>query len=170
MKYSKAQILYHWLTVVLLAVMALSGIAYTYDWLDKEVIDLHQVLGQLFIALLVARLAARLMNRAPAVTPAHSGFEMVMSRIVHVGFYICLIAYVATGYVAASGLGEPALIAPISQTFARSDLGEQILEAHFMLKWVVLGLLTLHIAAVLKHQFWDRDGTFSNMTLATRKP
>ena len=108
MKYSKAQIFYHWVSVMLLIIMTLSGLAYTYDWLGKGVINLHQIVGQLFIALLAIRLFARLKRRATSTPPAQSGIQAAMARIVHVGFYGCLIAYVATGYVSASGLGDPA--------------------------------------------------------------
>ncbi|MEO0916599.1 MAG: cytochrome b/b6 domain-containing protein, partial [Pseudomonadota bacterium] len=83
--------------------------------------------------------------------------------------YAALIALVLTGYVAASALGDTRLLFPIDRTFARSDIGETLLDAHFSLKWVLLALLTLHLGAALKHAVFDRDGTFSGMAFPSRK-
>lgn len=169
MKYSKAQIIYHWLTVAVLIAMVLSGLAYTYDWIDKGSMGFHQIAGQAFIAILIMRLIARLTHPTKAGRTHHTSFEDLMARTVHGGLYICMIAYVVTGYVAASGLRDPMLLAPVNQGFARSDTGELFLEAHFALKWILLALFTIHIVAVLKHRFWDKDATNSNMTLTFRK-
>ncbi len=169
MKYSKAQIIYHWLSFAVLSVMALSGLAFTYDWIDKGSIGLHQIAGQLFIVVLGARLIARLIRPLERGDTPHGRFEVMAAHIVHGGLYLCMIAYVVTGYIAASGLGDPMLVAPLNQAFARSDTGEWFLEAHFALKWVLLALFTIHIAAVLKHRFWDKDRPLTNMTLTLRK-
>ncbi len=169
MKYSKAQIIYHWLTVAVLAAMVLSGLAYTYDWIDTGSIRLHQIVGQVFIVILLIRMTARLTHPVKTTATHHTPFEVLMARLVHGGLYLCMIAYVVTGYVAASGLRDPLLIAAVDQGFARSDTGELFLEAHFTLKWVLLALFALHLAAVLKHRFWDKDTTNSNMTLTFRK-
>lgn len=169
MKYSKAQISYHWLSFAVLIAMAVSGLAYTYDWLGSGSMGFHQIAGQIFIIVLIARIIARLMR--PVVIDANhpASWEDLSAKLVHGGLYLCMIAYVVTGYIAASGLNDPLLAAPVSQAFARSDTGELMLEAHFMLKWVLLGLVTLHIAAALKHRFWNKDNTFSHMTLTFRK-
>lgn len=165
MKYSKAQVSLHWITVVLLIGMAGSGLAYSYDWADDGVLDLHQVVGQALIVTLVLRIALRLVRPPQATPPLHAAWERALAHAVHIGLYLCLVAFVATGYVAASGLGTPALLAPLDKGFARSDLGETLLEAHYTLKWVLLGLFVLHIAGVLKHAVLDRDATLSHMRL-----
>ena len=169
MKYSKAQIINHWLTVAVLLAMVLSGLAYSYDWVDTGSIRLHQIVGQAFIALLVVRIVARVAYPITIDHTSHRPGEDLMARIVHSGLYLCMIAYVITGYIAASGLRDPTLIAPVNQSFARSDVGELFLDAHFTLKWILLALFTIHIAAVLKHRFWDKDDTVSNMTLTFKK-
>ena len=169
MKYSKTQITYHWLTVALLVIMALSGFAYSYDWIGNGIIRLHQVAGQLLILVLCARLASRLFGHRPVDDIARAFWERQAARVVHASLYVCLIAYVVTGYVAASGLRDPLLIAPLNQALARSDGGELFLEAHFALKWVLLVLVSVHIAATLKHRFWDKDDTFSQMTFTSKK-
>ncbi len=87
----------------------------------------------------------------------------------HLGLYTALITMTVTGYVAASALGQTALALPVSQSFARSDIGEALLLTHLALKWVLLALVGLHLAGVLKHALQDRDGTLSRMTSQPRK-
>ncbi|KQB95934.1 hypothetical protein AL073_14840 [Loktanella sp. 1ANDIMAR09] len=169
MTYTKAQIIFHWLTAAVLIVMVLTGLAYTYDWLDADTMQLHQIAGQILIVVVVARLIARFWHPATPAAKPHHPLEAVMAKIVHAGLYICLIAYLITGYIAASGLRDPLLIAAVDQGFARSDTGEWFLEAHFTLKWILLALFAIHIIAVLKHRFWDKDLPLSNMTLTPRK-
>ena len=72
------------------------------------------------------------------------------------------------GYVSASGLRRTELLFPIDVTFARSDLGELFMEAHFTLKWVLLAVLALHVLGTLKHSFIDRDNTFRNIWIAKK--
>lgn len=169
MKYSKTQIINHWLTVAVLIVMVLSGLAYTYDWVDTGSMGLHQIAGQVFIAIVVVRIIARLTHPVKADHAAHTPVENLMARVVHTALYLCMIAYIVTGYIAASGLRDPMLIAAVDQGFARSDIGELFLEAHFALKWILLALFSIHLVAVLKHRFWDKDTTSSHMTLTFRK-
>lgn len=169
MKYSTAQISYHWISFAILVVMALSGLAYTYDWVDAGSMGLHQIAGQIFLVVLAARIIARLMRPVVADGHLHSPMEERIARVVHGGLYLCMIAYAVTGYVAASGLRDPMLVAPVNQGFARSETGELFLEAHFALKWVLLALVTLHVAALLKHRLWDKDTTASHMTLNFKK-
>ncbi|PJI85408.1 cytochrome b561 [Yoonia maricola] len=169
MRYSRAQIVYHWLTVAVLAFMVLSGLAYNYDWIDTGSIRFHQLLGQIFIVLLAARLITRLIYPVTPDHADHTAFEVIAARIVHGGLYLCMIAYVFTGYIAASGLRDPMLLAPVNQAFARSDAGEWLLEAHFTLKWILLALFTLHFAGALKHLLWQQNKPISNMTPTFRK-
>ncbi|MEL6682709.1 MAG: cytochrome b/b6 domain-containing protein [Pseudomonadota bacterium] len=169
MKYSVAQIAYHWLTVVFIAVLVLSGLAYTYDWAENNILSVHQIVGQILILVIAVRLGSRLFGHQPVSDKLTPTWESRAAQVVHLALYAVIVAYLTTGYVAASGLRDPMLVAPISQSLARSDLGELFLEAHFALKWVLLGLFAIHLAAVAKHHFWDQDDTLFNMTPTFRK-
>ncbi|APX12901.1 hypothetical protein BWR18_15325 [Tateyamaria omphalii] len=161
--------IFHWLTAALVGVMLVTGFAYTNDLWGKAAITGHQISGQALILVLAGRIIMRVVGPRVTVGAVHSFWERGLAIIVHLSLYLCLIALTLTGYVAASALGETALALPIDRTAARSDLGEMFLDAHFTLKWVLLALLTVHIAASLKHAFFDRDGTFSRMTFQPRK-
>lgn len=167
MTYSTAQITFHWLTVLLLLVLIGSGLAYSYEWAGREALQAHQIAGQALIVILGFRLIARFSHHVPHAE-GHAVWERTLASGVHVALYLCLIAFVVTGYVSASALTNNMLSFPVSRSFARSDTGEILLEIHYLLKWVLLGLFTLHFAGALKHMIIDRDGTMSRMLFSSR--
>ena len=169
MRYSVAQVSYHWITFALILVMAGTGMAYSYDWADGDIMIVHQIAGQFLIVVLVLRLATRLTRRTPAAPTDHAAWEHALANLVQFALYAVLIAYVASGYISASGETDNVLIAPVSLTFARSDTGEAILELHYILKWVLLGLLSLHVAGALKHVVVDKDETMAAMSFHRNK-
>jgi len=168
MKFSKAQVVYHWLSFAVILIMASTGLGYSYDLFGDGAMQVHQIAGQVLIALLVLRIATRLTRRTPDVSNAHAPWERLLSGMVQLALYGVLIAYVTTGYVSASADTSNALLAPVGLGFALSDTGERLLEIHYLLKWVLLGLVALHVAGALKHLIIDRDDTFSQMTLGNK--
>lgn len=169
MRYSRPQILYHWLSAGLIVIMVGTGMAYSYDLADDGAMMVHQIAGQSLIVVLVIRLITRFLRPPHPVETAHHKVEKILSQLVHLGLYLVMIAFVVTGYISASAETDSALIAPVSLAFARSDMGEMILEVHFLLKWALLALVALHIAGALKHHFWDKDATLSQMTFSAKR-
>ena len=165
--YSSQQIALHWVTFALVLIMAGTGLAYSYEWADSGAMTAHQVAGQLLIVVLILRLVTRARTGAPTPLETHTSAERRLAHIVHFGLYAVLIAFVVTGYVAASAETRNALVAPVGLGFARSDTGEALLETHYALKWALLALFALHIAGALKHTLIDRDTTLSRMLPTT---
>ena len=100
---------------------------------------------------------------------AHAAWEKALSSSIHFALYAALLVFVVTGYVSASALRDTSLLFPVDLAFARSDTGEMLLETHYAMKWVLLALLSLHIAGAIKHLVIDRDQTLSNMWFSTAK-
>lgn len=167
MKYTTAQVAYHWISFAMILFMAGSGMAYSLELIDKSALTAHQIAGQILIVVLVLRIISRATHERPANEA--STWEHRLAQATHLALYLVMVAYVVTGYVSASGLNTPALLAPMDIGFARSDMGERFLDAHYQLKWALLALVTLHICGALKHRFWDKDDTLSNMTFTNRK-
>lgn len=166
MLYQPNHIILHWISAGLVLWLVYTGLAYSFDWAGDWAITAHQITGQILIGVIVLRLMARAQT---SPQPGHDAdrptWQKTLSRAVHLGLYAVLIAFVITGYVSASALREPALIAPVSQGFARSDMGETLLEVHFALKWALLGFLALHIAGAAKQML---TSTPSNMIMLKR--
>ena len=153
----------HWTTAALMFALVTSGLLYSYEIVGSNALIFHQWGGQLLLVLVFIWIGVRLAFGVGPRFPDHVWWENILAAIVKITLYILLIAYVVTGYVSASGLRSTELFFPINVAFARSDLGDLFMEAHFALKWVLLAVLALHLLGTLKHSFIDRDNTFRNM-------
>jgi cytochrome b561 len=95
------------------------------------------------------------------------------ASVTHGLLYVLLIALPLMGWANASAHGWtvslfhvvplPALAA------AGSAFGHTLGDVHKLTAWVLLGLIGLHVAAALFHQFVIRDGTLSRMLPGARK-
>lgn len=173
MIYSRYHIVFHWITALLILVMLATGLAYSYELGGKGAMTTHQWAGQILIIVLLLRLGGRIVNRprpAQDGQTLHGPLERLLAHATHIALYLVMIAFVVTGYVSASAFTQSALLAPVDIVFARSPAGERFLDAHYMMKWVLLGLLALHFSGTLKHLIWDRDNTLSRMLSSSPKP
>ena len=168
MKYSYGIIFLHWTTTALMFALATSGILYSYKIVGSNALIFHQWAGQILLVLVFIWIGVRLAFGVGPSNPDHVWWEKMLAALVKITLYILLFAYVITGYVTASGLKSTELLFPINVAFARSDLGELFMEAHFALKWVLLAVLALHLLGTLKHSFIDRDNTFRNMWITKK--
>jgi len=133
-----------------------------YDW--------HKVIGITILALMVARLAYRLLHGAPRSEPTLAGWEKGLSHVVHWSIYALLFALPISGYLGISygdylntfGVKLPGLVA-LHDGDNHEKISEQIFNLHKIGAIVVLTLVGLHIAAVLYHRFVRGDGVLSRM-------
>jgi polyisoprenoid-binding protein YceI len=97
-------------------------------------------------------------------------WEKTLSKLVHVGFYVVLIAMPLTGWltVSTSRIAVPTLLygtipwphIPVVSQLApgAKHLWNAIgANAHETLAWLAYGLVALHVAGALKHQLFSRD-------------
>jgi cytochrome b561 len=152
--------------------------------------QLHKSIGLTVLALSLVRLGWRLMNPPPPM-PAHMpGWERFIAVATHWAFYALMIGlplsgwlYVSTGWsihdeaplpVATHWFGlfqVPALFGLNQADLGvREDAAEAALTAHAYLAYAALGLAALHVAAALKHQFFDRDEVLAHMVPGLRAP
>ena len=154
--YSRVQIVLHWIVVLLLiSQYATSGaivrthslhmIGQRQSPTDLMLHLLHNRLGLLLVAVMLARLVYRLWAGTPQLRPA--GRSALIAGLVHAAFYAALITEGLSGAVA-SYLWWPA-----------STL-------HVVLFKILLGLVAIHVAAALWHQFILKDAALRRMGLA----
>lgn len=137
--------------------------------------QLHKSLGLTVLVLSLARLAWRLWNPPPPL-PEHMGpLSRFAAHGAHVLFYALMIGMPLTGWamVSASPLGLPTIvfgwfewphIAWLEAVPDKAAVEEQLKQVHATAGLIMLGLVGLHVAAALKHQFVDRDGLLARMT------
>ena len=183
--YSRAAIILHWLIALLIIGNLIGGLLMDY-FLDSadpamkklgfQIIQLHKSFGLTVLVLSLARLGMRLSAGFPPLPGHMTGLERVLARITHYGFYALMLLIPLSGWVmvSASTLGFPTsyfglfdwphLPIPTSKETSGSAS-----EVHEILGYMAIGLISLHVAGALKHQFFDRDDVLSRMLPALRR-
>jgi cytochrome b561 len=133
----------------------------------------HKSLGLTILILSVARLAWRIANPPPPLPSGMKGWEVAAAKFTHVAFYALMIGVPIGGWVIIStspyniathwwGLFEwPQL--PLADLPFRKALNEMAKQGHEIGAFSIIGLLVLHIGAVLKHMFVNEDDVASRM-------
>lgn len=159
----------HWVVVGLLIVQVTLGkIAHELPvGLDKlALLARHKSVGITILGLALIRLAWRFYDRPPP-SPPMPGWQRLAAQVNHWALYALLLAMPLTGWMMSSAANFPVswfglvqlpdLIAP------DRSLKEQLEEVHELLAMILIALALLHVAAALKHQFFDRDGLLFRM-------
>ena len=143
-RYSNVAVALHWSMAALIIGQLWLGI-YFHELpptAEKgELFQLHRALGLIILALAVGRIAWRLTHRPPPYPTEMPRWERVAGVWNHRLFYFAMLAMPLTG------------LALISFDGATGEIAE---TAHKLIAIGFIGLIALHIAAALKHQFWDR--------------
>ena len=96
---------------------------------------------------------------------------MWLSRSVQIALYFCLLAMPIVGWFGSSAGGDTVsflgvLPLPVL-TEPDPDLADQAFQIHATLGYVVLALLSLHIAGALRHHLLARDGVLRRMAMGS---
>ncbi|MHA3904990.1 cytochrome b [Castellaniella sp. WN] len=169
-RYSRLSISLHWLTLLLIivvyAMMEFKGL-FPKDSPERAFMKMmHASCGLTILALTLARLATRLFQHSPAITPAPAAWERAGAGLMHVALYAMLIALPLLvwfginsfgGTVRAWGIALPAL------TGVDKALGGAVIDTHKLIANVGYALIGLHALAALKHHYISRDDTLRRM-------
>lgn len=175
--YAPVAKLLHWL--VFAALVAQFAVGYSLEraddllegvverWLDGEdgrLVLVHVALGSTILVLACIRLAWRKWAGLPPWAPGLSATERRVASRVEQVLYATMFLIPLTGFalVLVSGedweLGTRTWQAPLELFDDDVWLG-----AHITTHIVFLGAFVVHVALVLKHQFWDRDDLLGRM-------
>jgi cytochrome b561 len=138
--------------------------------------QLHKSVGITVLALSAIRLVWRLAHRAPPLPAGMNAFERFAANATHWFFYGMMIGMPLTGWalVSTSKLNIPTLLwhtIPLPHIAFLHDLPtgpKAVVESgatsvHVALAFGGTALIVLHVAAALKHQFFNRDGVLGRM-------
>jgi cytochrome b561 len=146
--------------------------------LKRTVIPLHVSSGITVLLLTVLRIAWRLTHRPPPFSAGLMPWERVAANLAHGFLYFMTLAMPLTGWSIISanpprpgpggaiwGLLPLPSIAVLSRLEAvlQKTVHDSFVEAHAIGAWILLALLFIHVAAALKHQFYDRHAEFARM-------
>jgi cytochrome b561 len=172
-RYGALSIAIHWTIALLIVVQLCLG------WYMNEVLpdhtpaqaqvqSIHVSLGLTILLLVLIRIAVRLTHPAPPLPAGMPAWERLLARATHIFFYLLLLALPLTGWALVSlragpipfwGLTWPHMpgLGALLGSPAPRPVRHELAHIHvFILIWIVLLNLALHVAGALKHQFDGR--------------
>jgi cytochrome b561 len=159
----------HWIIVLLLIAQVTVGkIAHEMpDGFGKLVLlARHKSVGITILGLAILRLAWRLFDRPPPPPPMPR-WQLFAARANHAVLYLLLFAMPLTGWMMSSASNYPVSWFGLAQlpdfVAPDRDLKHLMEDVHETLANTLIVLAALHVAAALKHQFFDRDGLLWRM-------
>ena len=173
--YTKVAIALHWVIGGAIMLQLLGGLQMG-DLKGAEkfaAFQNHKSLGLTILMLSVARLLWRIANPPPALPEDMKRWEIFAAKVTHIGFYCLMIGVPIGGWVIIStspyniatnwwGLFEwPRL--PLDDLPFRKSLNEMAKNGHEIGAFTIIGLLVLHIGAVIKHMFINEDDVAARM-------
>lgn len=174
-RYHSAAIILHWVMAVAFILMLGSGLTLEYATLDKqfkfELFQWHKSLGVLLLVAVGLRIAVRLWQKPPALPAVFARWEVVASALGHLGLYLAMIAMPLSGWlmVSSSPYGLPTMVFNLFEwphfpgVAANDSVHSAMKLVHWLGAWAFIALLAVHIGAVIKHYFLDRENLLRRM-------
>ncbi|MFN7165187.1 MAG: cytochrome b [Hyphomonas sp.] len=160
----------HWIVSLAFFGMLTVGFILSNDVLPREeagaLRNLHKASGTILLLVVLWRVIWRLRQGFPAPMPGVTAWQVTASRIVHWGLLAAIVLMPVSGVLMSLLGGRPIdmfglfLIPPIAEIEGAGKIARMI---HGYVAWTLVALITLHVAAALKHLVIDKDGTFARM-------
>lgn len=164
MKYALSSRLIHWLMAALILFLLGLGI-YMAHFLSKEapnrldIYNFHKTLGALVLGLILVRIVNRFIFKAPALPATMPKYEIILANLGHFALYILMIAVPLSGYLMSNLFGYPVHFFGTNLpnlVEANPELGMKIHDSHWIFAYILAAVIALHVAAVIKHKFFDK--------------
>jgi cytochrome b561 len=186
-RYHAVAMMLHWLIAIL--ILTNIGLAWYFNTLHGLAkvgpTQIHKSVGITVLVLSLLRLAWRFVSPPPPLPASVTGWERVAASTVYVLFYVVMIGMPLTGWALSSasrlitiypitwfGLFQVPAIGPLT-TLPPDQMHQAhhlFVTAHGLGAKLAYGLIVLHVAAALRHQFIKRDEVVSRMTPFVRRP
>lgn len=120
----------------------------------------HQSFGLLLLLLVLLRFGNRLRSLVPPLPAALPHWESIALRAVHYLMYVLMVVTPVAGYVMSAAYPESSGIEffglPLPQLVEKNEtVSDKANEVHVIAAFSLIGLALLHMAAALKHRFFD---------------
>jgi cytochrome b561 len=177
LRYPPTAIALHWLMALLIFAAFPLGI-YMHELplspAKLQLYSYHKWLGITVLALIVLRLGWRL-RHVPLPLPEHMpSWQRRASAATHHLLYLLMFVVPMSGWLMSSAKGFKTVwlgVLPLPDLIEKNkELGARLAEWHEALNIALLLLVALHLAAVVKHQFIDRDPLLLRMAFRGWRP
>ncbi|KLV01829.1 cytochrome b [Photobacterium aphoticum] len=167
--YDGLSIAIHWvsaLTVIGLFAVGLWMVDLNYysQWY-KPVPHWHKSVGICLALLTLFRLVWKHFNKPPAIEGAR--WEVMAAKVAHGVIYLLLFGLFISGYLISTADGRSIEVFNWFSVPGMGELFDQQAdiagEVHFYIAVTLIGLVSLHALAALKHHFINKDNTLKKM-------
>jgi cytochrome b561 len=170
-RYSGLNQLFHWITALcMFAILPLAWVMTnakanssvqhtTYNW--------HKTLGLIVLALTLLRLVWRFIDKPPPYPSKVAAWDRRLAHMAYFLFFAVMIWMPVTGFIDSAYDGYPIKLFNLIETpqlFAKNARMEHLFATlHALGQWPTYALIVLHLAAVLFHLVWGKDGVLGRM-------
>lgn len=173
-RYHPALVILHWLmALMILVALAAGGLllaSMPSDSPDKvQGLAGHMAFGMAIGVLLLLRLVVRIRSTHPPHASTGNDWLDTLGRWTHWAFYLLVAGMVLTGLATALGAGRFAIVYGGAADTLPEHLGtlpQRI--SHGIIATALVGLIALHVAAALYHQFLLKDRLLNRMWFGRR--
>ena len=151
----------HWVSAILLLVQIPLGfylvdLDFGPERLDIE--DIHVIIGLSIFYLVILRLVNKIINPTPKLDPSIFKGQKFLAKLNHILLYVTILSITVSGILKKLFNGETLIIffkeLKIKDNF---ELAELFYDIHVYSNYFIIGLITLHIMAVVVHKFFFND-------------
>lgn len=173
MKYPLPMRALHWIVSIIILTLLAVGIIMTnlpdtatyrsdmYFW--------HKSFGMLILGLFFIRVFVRAKSNVPPPQPGLARWEVIASHAVHYLLYalIFLVPFagycMSSAYIKSSGVSFFGLFTFPNILPKNDALYHFFAESHEILAYTLLAIVVLHVAAVIKHRYFDKNDVLKRM-------
>jgi cytochrome b561 len=172
-RYHPALVALHWILAVMLILALIAGAAVlehtpNSDPSKVDALRMHMGFGVAILALMLVRLAVRLVTRRPAPAETGSPILALVAQATHWGLYAAAIGMALSGIALSQAAGLPAIVFGGEGTLPPDFDAFPPRAIHGAIAAVLMALIALHVAAALWHQFIRKDGLMARMWFGPR--
>ena len=121
----------------------------------------HKWIGITVFLLAAARLAWRAAHPPPPLPLSMPAWQVRASHASHALLYVLMLAIPVSGWIYSSSTGVSVVylgLIPLPDLLPKDrETAKNLLLLHKALNYTLAAVVTVHVAAVLKHHFYDRD-------------
>ena len=151
----------HWLSAIILLIQIPLGFYLVdLDFGDQRITieDIHVTLGLTVFYIIIIRLINNILNPTPKLDPSIFKGQRFLAKMNHVLLYVAILSITISGILKKLFNGETLTILfreiQINENF---DLADKFYEIHILSNYILIGLILIHITAVIIHKLFFGD-------------
>lgn len=165
-RFSHITISLHWL--IGLSIIGLLGVGIYMERTEAFALyPIHKSVGVIIFVFILIRAVWRLINGWPVPAGNHQGWEIALSKASHWVLLIGSILMPVTGMTMSGAGGHGIAVFGLTLLAKSEDKNEMLAglahQAHWIIGYILVATVLLHIAGALKHHVLDGDGTLRRM-------